>query len=179
MIPTRIFFTKGVGFHRDQLISFEAALRDAKIAPYNIVKVSSILPPKCEIIKREVGIELLSPGQIVNAVLARNEVKEGRRLISAAIGVAIPKDNQVHGYLSELHSEGLNERESRDWAEDRAAELLASTLGIPFDTEKAWDVNKDIFRIGKRVVKTKSICQSAICKKNLWTTVVAAAVFVP
>ncbi len=179
MIPTRIFFTKGVGFHKDQLISFEAALRDAKIAPYNLVKVSSILPPKCEIVKREIGIGLLAPGQIVNVVLARNEVKENRRLISAAIGVAIPKDNQVHGYLSELHSEGLNERESRDWAEDRAAELLASTLGIQFNSDKAWDVDKDIFRIGKRVVKTKSICQSAICKKNLWTTVVAAAVFVP
>lgn len=179
MIPTRIFFTKGVGFHRDQLISFEAALRDAKIANYNLVMVSSILPPKCQIIKREEGVELLSPGEIVHVVLARNAVKEARRLISAAIGVAVPKDNQIHGYLSELHSEGLNERESKDWAEDRAAELLASTLGIPFDGDKSWDQKEEFFRIGKRVVNTRSVCQSVVCKKNVWSTVVAAVVFVP
>ncbi len=178
-IPSKIFFTKGVGFHRDQLISFEAALRDAKIANYNLVMVSSILPPKCRIIKREEGVELLHPGEIVHVVLARNAVKEARRLISAAIGVAVPKDNQTHGYLSELHAEGLNERESKDWAEDRAAELLASTLGLPFDGDKAWDQKEEFFRIGKRVVNTRSVCQSMICKKNLWTTVIAVAVFIP
>jgi len=131
MIPTRIFFTKGVGFHRDQLISFEAALRDAKIANYNLVMVSSILPPKCQIIKQEDGVALLSPGEIVHVVLARNAVKEARRLISAAIGVAVPRDNHVHGYLSELHAEGLNERESRDWAEDlKATETTMRSRGI-------------------------------------------------
>lgn len=178
MMPIQLFLTKGVGFHRDQLISFEAALRDAEIANYNLVTVSSILPPKCRIIKKEEGIKLLKPGQIVHVVLARNAVKEGRRLISAAIGVAIPKDDMIHGYLSELHAEGLNEEESRDWAEDRAAELLASTLGIPFDGEKAWDKEKEIFKIGKRAVRTKSICQSVVCRKGVWTSVVAAAVFI-
>ena len=51
-VPTKIFFTKGVGRHREQLTSFELALRDAGIQKYNLVQVSSIFPPKCRIVKK-------------------------------------------------------------------------------------------------------------------------------
>src|ERR1700727_1331818 len=45
MVPKRMFFTKGVGKHRERLTSFELALRDAGIAAQNLVRVSSIFPP--------------------------------------------------------------------------------------------------------------------------------------
>jgi pyruvoyl-dependent arginine decarboxylase len=57
--PTRMFLTKGVGVHRHALTAFEFALRDADIEQQNLAYVSSILPPCCEVIAREVGIELL------------------------------------------------------------------------------------------------------------------------
>ena len=58
-VPRYVFFTKGVGIHKDKLNSFELALRAAGIAPYNLVKVSSILPPRCRIISKEKGLEML------------------------------------------------------------------------------------------------------------------------
>ena len=64
-VPNQIFLTKGIGRHKEKLASFEEALRDAKIACYNIVPVSSIFPPHCKIITKEKGVKLLKPGQIL------------------------------------------------------------------------------------------------------------------
>ena len=50
MVPKKIFFTKGVGKHKERLTSFELALRDAGIASQNLVRVSSIFPPQCKVI---------------------------------------------------------------------------------------------------------------------------------
>ena len=44
-VPKEMFFTKGVGKHREKLTSFELALRSAGIAACNLVRVSSIFPP--------------------------------------------------------------------------------------------------------------------------------------
>ena len=44
MTPTKAFVTKGVGKHKEKLSSFELALRNARIAEFNLVKVSSIFP---------------------------------------------------------------------------------------------------------------------------------------
>jgi len=178
MIPKQLWLTRGFGFHKDRLNSFEMSLRDAKISNYNLVQVSSIFPPKCKIISSKKGTSLLRPGQIVYTVLSRNQSNERGRLISASIGLALPEDRSVHGYLTELHTEGMNELETRDWSEDQAAEMLASTLGIQFDGDKAWDKEKDIYRLGNRVVKTRSICSAAECLKGGWTTVVAACIFI-
>ena len=71
-----MFFTKGVGYHRNKLQSFELALRNAGIEKCNLVYVSSILPPDCKIISKEVGIKQLSPGQITFVVLARESTNE-------------------------------------------------------------------------------------------------------
>ncbi|MCD6237506.1 MAG: pyruvoyl-dependent arginine decarboxylase, partial [Thermoplasmata archaeon] len=68
MIPEAVFFTRGVGRHKEKLQSFEMALRDAGIAKFNIVRVSSILPPNCKLISREEGLKRLKPGQIIYCV---------------------------------------------------------------------------------------------------------------
>src|ERR1019366_4516809 len=60
MVPKRIFFTKGVGKHRERLTSFELALRDAGIAAQNLVRVSSIFPPNCKMLARKEGVKYLS-----------------------------------------------------------------------------------------------------------------------
>src|SRR2546428_782749 len=101
MVPKRIFFTKGVGKHRERLTSFELALRDAGIAAQNLVRVSSIFPPQCKLIARSQGLNYLDPGEVVFSVVAENSTHEPHRLLAASIGVAIPADRNTYGYLSE------------------------------------------------------------------------------
>ena len=57
--------------------------------------------------------------------------------------------------------------------------MLATTMGIQFDPETAWDERKNIFKITGLIIKTANITQSATGDKaGLWTTTIAAAVFV-
>lgn len=180
MIPDKIFYVKGVGVHKDKLASFELALRQAGLAPFNLVNVSSILPPKCKIVTREEGLKHLHHGEIVFCVMARNDTNEPNRLISAAIGLAVPKDRNHHGYLSEHHMFGEKGEKSGEYAEDLAATMLATTLGISFDADKAWNERKQEYKASGHIFKTTHICQSAEGHKGgLWTSVVCAAVFVP
>ncbi|MBW2995396.1 arginine decarboxylase, pyruvoyl-dependent [Candidatus Woesearchaeota archaeon] len=179
-IPKKVFLTKGKGVHKEQLASFEAALRDAGIEKLNLVYVSSIVPPNCKIIKKEKGLEEIAAGQIDFVVMSRNQTNEPHRLISASVGLAIPKDKSVHGYISEHHACGQNEKEAGDYSEDLAASMLATTLGIEFDSEEDYDKRKQIYRMSKKIVRSQSITQTtAGHKKGYWTTVLAAAVFLP
>ncbi len=180
IIPKRVFFTKGVGKHKEKLASFEAALRDAGIAPFNIVRVSSILPPNCKVVSRTKGLQYLSPGEVVFCVLAECSTNEPHRLIAASIGAAIPRDKNQFGYLSEYHSYGETEPRASDRVEDLAAQMLATTLGVVFDPDTSYDERKEIWKISGRIFKTSDTTQTAIGDKHgLWTTVVAAAVLVP
>ena len=179
MIPKKVFFTKGVGRSTEKLQSFELALRDASIAKYNIVDVSSILPPSCKILSKEQGVVELKDGQILFCVLSRNETKEPNRLIASSIGCAVPADEATYGYLSEHKSFGETAEVAGDYAEDVAATMLASTLGIKFDPGMDWDERLQEYKMSGKIVKTRSITQSAIGDKDgLWTTVIAAAVFI-
>ena len=81
MVPKKIFFTKGVGKHRERLTSFELALRDAGIAAQNLVRVSSIFPPNCKLVPRSQGLTYLSPGEVVFSVVAENSTHEPHRLL--------------------------------------------------------------------------------------------------
>jgi len=180
MIPKYFFLTKGVGKHKEQLQSFELALRNAGIHHCNLVKVSSILPPGCKMLSREQGLQMVQPGEITFVVLAKNATSEPHRLVAASIGVAIPSRKNQYGYLSEHHSFGQTDEVAGDYAEDLAATMLATTMGIQFDPETAWDERKQLFKTSGMIIKTTNITQSATGEKNgLWTTTVAAAVFVP
>jgi arginine decarboxylase len=179
MVPKKLFFTKGVGKHKERLTSFELALRDAGIASQNLVRVSSIFPPHCKIVSRKDGVALLNPGEVVFAVIAENSTREPHRLLVASIGVAIPADKNTYGYLSEHHSFGQTEEQAGDYAEELAAEMLATTLDVDFDPDTSWDEKKEIYRISNKIVRTSNITQSAVGDKNgLWTTTIAAAVLI-
>jgi len=179
MVPKRIFLTKGVGKHKERLTSFELALRDAGIAAQNLVRVSSIFPPNCKMIARKEGLKYLDPGQVTFAVVAENSTREPHRLLASSIGVAIPADRNVYGYLSEHHSFGETEDAAGDYAEELAAEMLATTLDVDFDPDKSWDEKKQIYRLSNKIVRTMNMTQSAVGdKKGRWTTVIAAAILI-
>lgn len=169
-----------MGREKERLASFEMALRGANIAEYNLVKVTSIFPPRCKVIPLKDGVGKLKAGQIVHVVLAESSTNEPNRLIAASIGIAIPKDNDQYGYLSEHHSYGETSQKVGEYAEDLAAYMLATTLGISFEDDVVYDSRKDLWRIKKEVVTTRNITQTAVGEKNgLWTTAIAAAVLLP
>jgi len=174
-----VFLTGGVGRHRERLASFEEALRDAKIAQFNLVTVSSIFPPGCRLISRSKGLQKMEAGQIVYCVMSRNETDENRRLLAASVGLAIPANRTQYGYLSEHHSYGQTDTEAGEYAEDLAAEMLATILGVDFNPSAVWDEKRELWKISGKIVRTQEITQSAIGGRNgSWTTVVAAAVFI-
>jgi arginine decarboxylase len=93
--------------------------------------------------------------------------------------VAIPRDRDLYGYLSEHHSFGESEEIAGDYAEELAAEMLATTLGLEFDPDKSWDEKKEVYRLSNEIVHVQNVTQTAVGdKKGLWSTVVAAAVLV-
>ncbi len=176
-VPKKIFFTRGVGRGQSQLQSFEEALRDGGIAPFNLVSISSILPPHAEVISREEGLKLISPGQIIFTVLARNSSDELNRMISAAIGYAIPTDRSRWGYLSEHHSFGETEKVAGYFAEKLAAEMLASTMGQA--DQLVWNAEKEEYVLQDRILTTRNICSTAVVMKaGEWTTAISAAVLI-
>ncbi|MFN0152737.1 MAG: pyruvoyl-dependent arginine decarboxylase [bacterium] len=176
-VPQKIFLTKGVGRHKEKLSSFESALRNAGIARFNLVRVSSIFPPNCRVITRKQGLKELHDGQILFCVIAESATNEPHRLLASSIGIAIPREKNHYGYLSEHHSFGQTDRVAGDYAEDLAAGMLCTIMGIPFDAEKNWDQKKRQFRVKGSVIRTTSTTQSALGDKSgMWTTTVSAAV---
>jgi arginine decarboxylase len=179
-VPTKIFFTKGVGRHKEYLTSFELALRSANIEICNLVTVSSIFPTGCKRITKEEGLRELMPGQITFSVMARNSTNEPNRLVAASIGVALPADNSMYGYLSEHHPFGQTEKVAGEYAEDLAATMLATTLGVEFDPEKDWSERENIYKMSGKIVRSFNITQSAEGDKSgMWTTVLAAGILLP
>lgn len=177
LVPRKLFLTRGVGVHREKLTSFELALRDAGIAEFNLVRVSSIFPPYCKIVSKDDGMKLLQAGEIVFVVLAEMSTNEPGRRIAASVGVARPADENKYGYLSEHHTFGQTEEEAADYAEDLAATMLATTLGIPFDPERDYNARKEQYLMAGEIVDTTSITMAVTAEPGgVWTTVIAAAV---
>ena len=178
LVPKMMFFTTGVGIHKEKLSSFEEALRNARIAQHNLVRVSSIFPPNCEIVTREEGVALLKPGQVVFCVLSEAATNEPSRRVGAAIGLATPKDRSKYGYISEHHAFGQGEKVMGNYAEDLAASMLATVLGVPFDPEEAWDERREQWLLSGHIVNSENHTIVAEApEEGVWVTSLAAAVF--
>lgn len=179
-IPAKVFFTKGVGRHKDYLQSFELALRNAGVERCNLVNVSSILPPGCRRVSAPEAAKLLLPGSITFVVMARLATNEPNRLVAASIGVAQPADDSAYGYLSEHHTFGWTQERAGEYAEDLAASMLATTLGLRYEAGLDWDERAQLYKLSGKILRTFNITQSAQGdKEGKWTSVVAMAVLLP
>ncbi|MGC8647687.1 MAG: pyruvoyl-dependent arginine decarboxylase [Candidatus Micrarchaeia archaeon] len=179
LLPTRIFLTKGFGKASTQLGAFEYALRNAGIAPFNLVRVSSIIPPNAKIISREEGLKSLQQGQILFLVLSRAETNEPGREAIASIGMAFPKGRNAYGYLSEYEAFDENEEFVGKKAESLAASMLASIMGygdgkIVISEEE----NEDIARLKGIDIEMLNITQEAKAEDGKWACAIAAAVLI-
>lgn len=177
-LPTRAFLTQGIGRHKEKLTSFEEALREASIAQYNLVRVSSIWPPHCRMVSRKAGVKNLMPGQVLFAIVAEAATNEPSRRATASVGLAIPADASHHGYISEHHAFGVGKRTAGDYAEDLAASMLATVLGVPFNPDQAWDERKELWKLSGEIVRTTNMsCTAEAREDGKWVTVVSAVVF--
>lgn len=178
LVPKSFFLTRGIGVHRERLTAFELALREADIEQQNLVTISSILPPHCVELERENGVATLLPGEITFTVLARAETNEPGRRVHSSIGLARPTDPSMYGYISEHHGYGMTAEQSGDYAEDLAASMLASTLGIEFDPDDAWNERKRVYQTSNLIIGSTSVtAYGEGDQRGYWTCAVAAAVF--
>src|SRR4030042_6417342 len=122
---------------------------------------SSIMPPGCRIVSKEDGLKDLYPGRIAFVVMSRNCTNEPNRRVAAAIGCAVPAEGSQYGDISEYHAFGANAETAGDLAEDLAATMLATTLGIPFDTDKDWDERENQYKMSGKIVKTLTITKTS------------------
>jgi len=176
IVPSQVFLTRGFGQHKEKLVSFEKALREAGIAPFNLVRVSSIFPPHCRIISRAAGLKLLEPGQILFVVLSEGATDEPGRAISASIGMAVPDDPTCYGYLAEHEGGGPTEKEAGLYTEYLAAEMLATKMGKALQDPGP---HRAGFRLSNGMsLKTRSMSQAATGAEGIWTTALAAAVLI-
>jgi arginine decarboxylase len=130
-------------------------------------------------VTREEGLAAVEPGEVVFVVLAEMATDEPGRRVVSSIGVAVPADPAQYGYLSEHHAFGQTDTEASDYAEDLAAGMLATVLGVPFDLDRDYNERKEQYRVGGLIVDSTSITQTATGDElGRWTTVVAAAVLI-
>ena len=162
MIPKKLFLTKGKGFHKNKLQSFEIALRDAEIHQCNLVKVSSIIPPKCEIIARKEGLKSIKPGMVTYCVLSVCETKSFDEKIAAGIGLAYSDKKNVFGYIAEGMKHGKETTDLSKHVQKIATDMLKT-------------VTND--KVTNDVLHHKNVVQTCKGQKNKWATAVAAAVF--
>jgi arginine decarboxylase len=167
MIPRKVFFTKGTGHGFNEILSFENALREAHISRYNLVTVSSILPPKCKIVSLEEGISELSAGQIVYLVLSRitvdNSSSTAPERIFASIGVAKPNKSSFYGYVAENNGVFTNLEEIDKTTSDLATTLLVTS-----------SKGSEQFEIETTNITNHTYTN----KQEKYTTCIAAAVFI-
>ncbi len=177
-VPQKVFLTKGVGVHAERLNSFEEALRDARISQMNLVTVSSIVPPHCELVEIEEGLKHLSFGQITFCVMSRCESNEEGRLLAAAVALLLPENRDDYGYISEYHGYGMKQDEVEDLVCDQAAELYASAKGFKINWKRAWSEEDFKYTLEERKYSPKYVASVAAGVKGKWVTTVAAAVFI-
>lgn len=92
--PKYYSVVSGVGESKYPLVAFDHALRQAGIGDYNLVEVSSVLPPRCE---RKECVDI-PKGSILYTAYATLTVSSGEKGTVAA-AVAIPASDCENGVI--------------------------------------------------------------------------------
>lgn len=103
--PRYYFFAKGTSEGFTPLNAFDGALINAGLGDYNLVKVSSIIPPNC---KEKIDIEI-PYGSLVPIAYASITSDIPGEIISAAVAIALPEDNTLTGLIMEYSARGHKE----------------------------------------------------------------------
>lgn len=100
--PNNYMISSGIGKDQNyKLVAFDSALRNAKLANYNLLRVSSILPSNCtkeDIVKVKEGSPLL----VAYGTYTSNKKNT---TIASAVSIGIPKDKNSVGVIMEYSGE--------------------------------------------------------------------------
>jgi len=80
-------------------------------------------------------------------------------------------DRRVRGPVDGPRAEGHDEHHPGD-AEERLV-----LLGLEVDPDKAWSEKEQVYKSSGLIIRTTNVTQTARGKKDMWTTVVAIAMF--
>lgn len=105
-IPKKYFLVKGRGDAEYPLNAFDIALLDAGVGNTNLIRLSSILPPKSQEVSSPVQFQL---GQLITLAYASYSGTTKGEYIAAAVAVAIPEDDSFNGLIMEHAGPGTEE----------------------------------------------------------------------
>lgn len=103
--PTTHFFTCGSSEGYTQLNSFDGSLLAARIGNTNLVKMSSIVPPKSKLVEPHP----IPQGALVPVAYAAITSDLPGEVISAGVAAAYPVDESQAGLIMEYSSRGHKE----------------------------------------------------------------------
>ncbi|MBQ7328371.1 MAG: arginine decarboxylase, pyruvoyl-dependent [Oscillospiraceae bacterium] len=109
LLPKNFILRTSIGRNTHQLGAFDDALLKAGIGNYNLIKVSSILPPKCS----PKNTITLAKGALLPSAYALIFSSDIGTTISAAVAVGIPVDTSSNGVIME-HSALGTKREAEE-----------------------------------------------------------------
>lgn len=104
--PTLYFLVSGASDGFTPLNAFDGALLQAGIGNTNIIKMSSIVPPRCKLI----APITLPPGALVPAAYASITSDVPGEIIAAGVAIALPKERNRNGLIMEYSAKGKKEQ---------------------------------------------------------------------
>jgi len=176
IVPKQMFFTKGVGYHRNKLQALNQrfvmpASRSATLLRYRASSRRNV-----RLSLRPRGSRNSKQGKSPSLFLPRGD--SGTKPSGFCIRRSCTTEKQEAIRLYQRTPWFWpDSQEGFDFAEDLAATMLASTLGIELDPDKDWNERKMVYQVGERQFVSRSTAQTARGHKDsLWTTVIACAV---
>jgi pyruvoyl-dependent arginine decarboxylase len=165
-----VVLTSGVGIGNSQIVAFDSALRAAKIADFNLIRVSSIVPAGVPIYTLRQGVGPISGnGCMLPAVYACTASGDQGEFLSGAVGVGVPRDPAQSGVI--FFREGLGQVEADCVGEvaDMVREAMTEVRHIDDD---AYDFRCVPASAPPCTGKKWRAALSALCfaDDHLWTT---------
>ena len=124
-LPKNYVIRTGVGRACHKLGAFDRALMIAGVCDYNLIKVSSILPPECEM-QNDIS---LAKGALLPSAFASIYSNVLGECISAAVSIAIPANRSDVGVIMEHSS--YNCKEETEKIVIKFAEIAMNDRNIP------------------------------------------------
>jgi arginine decarboxylase len=125
-MPDIYFLASGVSEGYTPLNAFDGALLQAGIGNTNIVRMSSIVPPRCTLVE---PIDL-PPGALVPAAYASITSDVPGEIISASVAIALPEDENQNGLIMEYSSKG----------ERRQIEEIVRNMAVEGMMLRGWEI---------------------------------------
>lgn len=155
-LPNKIILTSGIGIGRTKLNAFDNALLNAGIGNFNLLKVSSIVPPAAKVFYLSTNNrEKILPkiGSIVPTVYSSVFSKKVGEKITVALAITIPKNyKDCNGLIFEFSGKNITKKEAEKFCREMSREACES---------RRIEIEKILFISEDYIVRKKITCAIA------------------